>query len=287
MAGNRAEVRTPLRANAARPASRAHWLATVLAGTTLIAACATPPQPPAPPPAAAPGAKPLPAPVERVAAPVLELQRTSDVRTVELVVRAAAPGEIDSRSFDELRQGLGAAAVVGALGLTEVALLPFSMFSPGVLLGSVVVTVGAAALLSAERAVQERIVRAVNEGDFNARVRDALTPRLARPAPGAAPDATLEVLTLAHGVVENRPHGMFCVFADLQITLRAAEGERYRERVLILPLRRSADAPVPDCRLRDTLAAADRAVIRDALDDYARAMPAILARRLPGLPWRN
>jgi len=77
------------------------------------------------------------------------------------------------------------------------------------------------------------------------------------------------------------------VFADLEIVLRGSAGEHYRDRVLILPARRSTDAPVPDCRLRDTLADADRTVIQDALADYARAMPAILARRLPGLPWRN
>jgi len=127
----------------------------------------------------------------------------------------------------------------------------------------------------------------VREGDFAARLRAALRPRLETADPDADAAATLEVVMLAYGVVEDRPRGTFCVFADLEIVLRGSAGEHYRDRVLILPARRSTDAPVPDCRLRDTLADADRTVIQDALADYARAMPAILARRLPGLPWRN
>jgi hypothetical protein len=254
----------------------------------LLTGCATPERPAERAPVA-PAAKvaPAPPPVEYVAPAMLESQHTAAIRAVTLIVRAAAPGEIDSRSFDELQRALGVGAAVGAIGLTEALVLPFSMFSPGVLLGSIVVTIGTAAGLGAERARQERVVRAVREVDFEARLRAAIGPRLETAGPDAGADATLEVVMLAYGVVEDRPRGTYCVFADLEIVLRGNAGEHYRDRVLILPARRSMDAPVPDCRLRGTLADTDRTVIRDALADYARAMPAILARRLPGLPWRN
>lgn len=69
--------------------------------------------------------------------------------------------------------------------------------------------------------------------------------------------------------------------------LHADGVERYRDRLLILPELRSTDAPAPDCRLRDTLAEKEGEVIRAALAGYAAALPAILARRLPGLPWKK
>ena len=256
---------------------------------TLLAGCATPEHPAERAPVA-PTAKPVaaPSPVEYVVPAVLESQHTAAIRAVTLIVRAAAPGEIDSRSFDELQRALGVATAVGVIGVTEALVLPFMMFSPGALLGGIVVSIGSVAGLSAERARQERIVRAVREGDFAARLRAALSSRLETSGPDAdTAAATLEVVMLAYGVVEDRQRGTFCVFADLEIVLRGSAGEHYRDRVLILPARRSTDAPVPDCRLRDTLADADRTVIQDARADYARAMPAILARRLPGLPWRN
>lgn len=229
----------------------------------------------------------VPPSIEYAAPRILEARDTVAKGAVRLIVRAAAPGEIDSRTSDEIRRGLGAGATIGVIALAEAAVLPFTMFSPGALLGGIVVTIGSAALLSAERAVQERIVRAVQESDFAARLRSAFEARIETAHPEAAAAWTLEVVMLAYGVVEDPPRGTYCVFADVEIVLRDGADERYRDRVLILPARRSPDAPVPDCRLRGTLADSEGTAIRSAFEDYARAMPAILARRLPGLPWRN
>lgn len=208
------------------------------------------------------------------------------VAPVRLIVRTAAPGEIDSKTYQSMQRGLGWGAAVGVVSIAEGLTIPGTMFSGAALLGGVVVTIGIAVIVNVERAAQERIVRAVRESDFERRVSKQLLERL-ETANGAPSDDALEVVVLAYGVVEDKPRDSFCVFADLQVTLRTGASQRYQERVVILPRLRSADAPVPDCRMRETLADKEGAVIRAALDDYANSLPAILARRLPGLPWKH
>lgn len=225
-------------------------------------------------------------PIEYLAPRTLRRADFTSAAPLRLAVRTAAPGEIDSTTYQSMQRGLGWGAAVGVVSIAEGLAIPGTMFSGAALLGGVVVTIGIAVIVNVERAAQERIVRAVRESDFERRVANQLQARLAA-ASGAPSDDELEIVVLAYGVVEDKPRDSFCVFADLQVTLRAGARERYRERVVILPKLRSADAPVPDCRMRETLADNEGAVIRAALDDYANALPAILARRLPGLPWKH
>lgn len=224
--------------------------------------------------------------IERLAPRILPRTDFASPAPVRLIVRNAAPGEIDSKTYESMQRGLGWGAAVGVVSIAEGLAIPGTMFSGGALLGGVVVTIGIAVIVNVERAAQERIVRAVRDSDFERKVANRLQARL-ETATGAPSDDALEVVVLAYGVVEDKPRDSFCVFADLQVTLRTGATEPYRERVVILPKLRSTDAPVPDCRMRETLADNEGAVIRAALDDYANALPAILARRLPGLPWKR
>jgi len=225
--------------------------------------------------------------IQRVAPAILRQELFASTAPVRLVVRAAVPGEVDSETYESMRRGLGWGAVIGVVSITEAVVLPFSMFSGGALLGGVFVTIGAALIMSAEREVQERIVRAVGETNLEARIRVAFRGRLDVAPPDADDVPTLEIVTLTYGVVENKASRQFCVFADMQVMLHVDGVERYRDRLLILPELRSTDTPAPDCRLRDTLAEKEGEVIRAALAGYAAALPAILARRLPGLPWKK
>jgi len=230
---------------------------------------------------------PVASPIERVPARRLSGAESSVKLAPQLVVRSARPGEIDSRAHEDLQRALGIGMGVGAVAIGEAAVLPFMMFSPGALLGGIVVTIGAASMLSAEQAVQQRLVQAVSSAGFEERIRRALESRLDHAQGAEEADATLEIVVLAHGVVEDRPRRVFCVFADLAVTLRRGGEEVYADRILILPTRRSVDAPVPDCRLRATLARNEGTLVGEALQDYAAALPSILVRRLPGLPWRE
>lgn len=227
------------------------------------------------------------APIERTAPQTLAREDFASTAPVRLIVRSATPGEIDSETYQSMQRGLGWGAVVGVVSITEALAIPGTMFSGGALLGGVVVTIGVAAIMGAERAVQERIVRAVRESDFENRLAERLRARLNVASDRASADATLEVVILSYGVVEDKPRDSFCVFADLRITLHAGAAEPFLGRVAILPNLRSTDAPVPDCRARETIADNEGAVIRAALADYANALPALMARRIPGLPWTH
>lgn len=266
--------------------SRQALMACLIVASLCLGGCASEgaPAPPAPrEPVRGDAARPI----EWWVPMVLGKDRLAVSQPIRLTVRALQPGEVDSQAYEASRRALQMAAGGGAAGAVLVTSVPAVMGSAAVLVGGVLVAIGGAAILGAEKRVQDQIVAAVAETPLPQRIRVRLSPQLKLAPDGAGEVPWLEVLTVTFGVVEDKPRGAFCVVSEVLIRLTVDGVERYRDRVLIHPEQRSRDAPAPDCRSREAMAENGGAAIRSALEDQAAALPVLLRRRLPGLPWRS
>lgn len=112
----------------------------------------------------------------------------------------------------------------------------------------------------------------------------ALQARLAGPAD---PDLQLE-LVLAAWLQGTEP-GEACISLRVRATLKRGGAELWHQDLRLEKLAPSVDSPASfvRCARAERLLEDDAALMRQALADYAAAVPLMLATRLPGLPWRS
>ena len=116
----------------------------------------------------------------------------------------------------------------------------------------------------------------------------ALTNALQTRLSGASdPDLHLD-LTLATWLQGTEP-GEACVSLRVRAVLSRSGSELWRQDLRLESVAPSVDSPASQvrCARAERLLEDDAALMRQAMADYAAALPLMLATRLPGLPWRS
>lgn len=229
----------------------------------------------------------LPRAIQRVPPKVLPATEFSETRPIKLIVRSTRPGEVMSEWYESQKKAMEVVTVGGTTGALAVTSVPAVMGSAAILLGGVMLAVGGAMILSVENNEQDQMVAAVAQTDFPSRIQSVLARRLKVADGGTEEVPTVEVLTVAYGVIEQKQQESVCIVAEIVLRVTADGIERYKDSVLIYPDLRSVDAPTPDCRTREVMAANHGEVVRTTLEVFAHAIPALLQKRLPGLPWKS
>lgn len=222
--------------------------------------------------------------IQRLPPKVLSPSLFSTQDPVHLLVRSATQADLEGIRH-ESDQEMAASMVVFGAGSVGLGLSVAPMYGASMVLGGVLVGIGATAIMIVEGGQQNEIELALKQTGFVDMLRQEFVSTLDT-SPRADNPITLEVVPLRYGVMEAKGRDELCAAAEIAVTLSTADQALYRDKVLISPYLRSTDAPPPVCLPRRNMAEDSARALRDALAEYAVTIAAIVRQRMAGLPWK-
>ncbi len=197
----------------------------------------------------------------------------------EFSVRALQPAELPKDRSGEWMQFFAPGMASAALGLVAA-----PMYASGLIVGGIILAPGALIISSMERRTWERMVTALQASDFEqlllrateARARTALPP----PAPSSPTEpVSVELVVNAYGLARQDP-GHLCFIASMDLIASRAGKVWLRDRLIVSPLERSADAPPPQCASNERMAENDGQMVRNTAAIYAEILGIMVVDRL-------
>jgi len=195
-------------------------------------------------------------------------------------VRLARAPEVAQVWPNSVFEGLGAGAGLTAVGAGVTLLNPLA---GAAVVGGVILTPALAIMGVMNASTRKAIITALQEVDFPRRLQDAIQSRLAASATGRTDHTMkLEVLVQGYGFFDGGgPEGLdYCFSFDGELTVTAADGVLYQERVFMEPYKRSLDVPPPRCTRFDKFGEDDGRLGRETLEEASEVMAAVIVRRL-------
>ena len=204
-------------------------------------------------------------------------------------VRLATESEVYSvPRFVLTKTGAG----LGALGAGGFALgfVAPPLYVSSLIVGGVLITGMTAILASDETRAIRTIEGVMSSLDFPALVEEAIKAKFNGSVDGEATGYKLTVLILGYGFTKKYPGAgppELCFTMDAEIVFTEADTEIYRDLVFMEPFIRSEDTPPPPCARMEDLAENEGGLAREMIIEQIAILSAIVAHRLPALPWKD
>lgn len=225
--------------------------------------------------------------IERFQPKVLSASAFATQNPLRLIVRNATLVDLGREHYQKDREQETHDAALGA-GSVGLGFAAGPMFGGAMVLGGAFAGLVNSAFLATESKQQNQIELALKQTDFVGMLGDRLGLALDT-SPLENATTALEVVPLRYGVMETEvTPGIqeLCVVSETEVTLRVSNQVLYYDKVLISPYLRSLGAPAPLCLTRERMSENDAKALREALNEYAATLPAMLKQRIPSLPWK-